>query len=130
MTEAIPSNGNKQRTVFICQGTGCVSGKAIEITNALEKAVKEAGVSGVKIDFTGCHGFCEQGPIAIVNPEGVFYTHVTVADATEIVESHLRDGKPVERLFYKDPVTEEAIPLYKDIKFYRKQCAKDGSNKC
>ena len=121
MTEAIPSNGNKQRTVFICQGTGCVSGKAIEITNALEKAVKEAGVSGVKIDFTGCHGFCEQGPIAIVNPEGVFYTHVTVADATEIVESHLRDGKPVERLFYKDPVTEEAIPLYKDIKFYRKQ---------
>lgn len=121
MTEAIPNNGNKQQTVFICQGTGCVSGKAIEITNALEKAVKEAGLSGVKIDFTGCHGFCEQGPVAIVNPEGVFYAHVTVKDAAEIVESHLRDGKPVERLFYKDPITEEAIPLYKDIKFYSKQ---------
>jgi len=121
VTEAIPSNGNKQRTVFVCQGTGCVSGKSIEITNALEKAVKETSLSGVKIDFTGCHGFCEQGPVAIVNPEGVFYTHVTVEDATEIVESHLRDGKPVERLFYKDPVTGEAIPLYKDIKFYSKQ---------
>jgi NADH-quinone oxidoreductase subunit F len=107
--------------VSVCQGTGCVSGKSIEITNALEKAVKEAGLSGVKIDFTGCHGFCEQGPVAIVNPEGVFYTHVTIDDATEIVESHLRDGKPVERLFYKDPVTGEAIPLYKDIKFYSKQ---------
>jgi NADH:ubiquinone oxidoreductase subunit F (NADH-binding)/(2Fe-2S) ferredoxin/NAD-dependent dihydropyrimidine dehydrogenase PreA subunit len=121
VTEAIPSNGSKQRTVFVCQGTGCVSGKSIEITNALEKAVKEAGLSDVKVDFTGCHGFCEQGPIAIINPEGVFYTHVTVEDATEIVESHLRDGKPVERLFYKDPVTGEAIPLYKDIKFYSKQ---------
>ncbi len=121
MTEAIPSNGSKQRTVFVCQGTGCVSGKSIEITNALEKAVKEAGLSDVKVDYTGCHGFCEQGPIAIINPEGVFYTHVTVEDATEIVESHLRDGKPVERLFYKDPVTGEAIPLYKDIKFYSKQ---------
>ena len=121
MTEAIPNNGNKQRTVFVCQGTGCVSGKSIEITNALEKAVKEAGLSDVKVDFTGCHGFCEQGPIAIINPEGVFYTHVTVEDATEIVESHLRDGNPVERLFYKDPITGEAIPLYKDIKFYSKQ---------
>jgi NADH:ubiquinone oxidoreductase subunit F (NADH-binding)/(2Fe-2S) ferredoxin/NAD-dependent dihydropyrimidine dehydrogenase PreA subunit len=121
VTEAIPNNGNKQRTVFVCQGTGCVSGKSIEITNALEKAVKEAGLSDVKVDFTGCHGFCEQGPIAIINPEGVFYTHVTVEDATEIVESHLRDGNPVERLFYKDPITGEAIPLYKDIKFYSKQ---------
>lgn len=121
MTEAIPSNGSKQRTIFVCQGTGCVSGKSIEITNALEKAVKETGLSDIKIDFTGCHGFCEQGPIAIINPEGVFYTHVTVKDATEIVESHLRDGKPVERLFYKDPISGESIPLYKDIKFYSKQ---------
>jgi NADH:ubiquinone oxidoreductase subunit F (NADH-binding)/(2Fe-2S) ferredoxin/NAD-dependent dihydropyrimidine dehydrogenase PreA subunit len=121
VTETIPSNGKKQRTVLVCQGTGCVSGKSIEITDALEKAVKENNLSDVKIDFTGCHGFCEQGPIAIVNPEGVFYTHVTVEDAAEIVESHLRDGKLVERLFYKDPVTGEAIPLYKDIKFYSKQ---------
>ena len=121
MTEAIPNDGNKQRTIFVCQGTGCVSGKSIEITNAIEKVVKEAGLSDVKVDFTGCHGFCEQGPIVIINPEGVFYTHVKVEDATEIVESHLRDGKPVERLFYKDPVTGEAIPLYKDIKFYSKQ---------
>ena len=121
MTESIPSNGSKQRTVFVCQGTGCVSGKSIEITEALEKAVKEAGLSDVKIDYTGCHGFCEQGPIAIINPEGIFYTHVTVEDATEIVESHLRDSKPVERLFYKDPISGESIPLYRDIKFYSKQ---------
>jgi len=121
VTEAKPSNGNKQRTIFVCQGTGCVSGKAIEITEALEKLVAELGLEGVKIDFTGCHGFCEQGPIAFVEPEGIFYAQVSVADVPEIVESHLRDGKPVERLFYKDPVTGEAVPYFKDIKFYSKQ---------
>jgi NADH:ubiquinone oxidoreductase subunit F (NADH-binding)/(2Fe-2S) ferredoxin/ferredoxin len=117
VTKTKPSN-NDQRTVFICQGTGCVSGKSIEITEALAKAVKEEKLNGVKIDFTGCHGFCEQGPVAIVEPEGIFYTHVTVADAPEIVKSHLRDGKPVERLYYKDPATGQAIEYHKDIKFY------------
>jgi NADH:ubiquinone oxidoreductase subunit F (NADH-binding)/(2Fe-2S) ferredoxin/Pyruvate/2-oxoacid:ferredoxin oxidoreductase delta subunit len=120
VTEAKPSN-NHQRTIFICQGTGCVSGKSIEITEALKKAVAELGITGVKIDFTGCHGFCEQGPVAFVEPEDIFYTHVSLADVPEIAESHLRDGKPVERLFYKDPVTGEAVPHFKDIKFYSKQ---------
>jgi NADH-quinone oxidoreductase subunit F/NADP-reducing hydrogenase subunit HndC len=109
---------NDLRTVFICQGTGCVSGKSITITEALAKGVKKEGLNGTKIDFTGCHGFCEQGPVAIIEPEGIFYTHVTLADVPEIITSHLRDGKPVERLFYKDPVSGQAIPYYKDIKFY------------
>ena len=120
MTEAKPSNNN-QHTIFVCQGTGCVSGKAIEITAALSKAIDEQGLKGIKVDFTGCHGFCEQGPVAFVEPEDIFYTHVTVEDVPEIVESHLRDGKPVERLFYTDPVTGEAVPRYHDIKFYSKQ---------
>ena len=120
MTTSTPRKSD-QRTVLVCQGTGCVSGKAIEITEALAKAVKDAGLSGVKIDFTGCHGFCEQGPVAIVEPEGIFYTQVTVADVPDIVTSHLRDGKPVERLFYQDHVTGQAVPYYKDIKFYSAQ---------
>jgi NADH:ubiquinone oxidoreductase subunit F (NADH-binding)/(2Fe-2S) ferredoxin/NAD-dependent dihydropyrimidine dehydrogenase PreA subunit len=120
VTEAKPSSKG-QRTVFICQGTGCVSSKSVEITRALAEAAAEQGLSGVKIDYTGCHGFCEQGPIAIVEPEGIFYTHVGTDDVAEIVTSHLRDGKPVERLYYKDPVSNEAIPLYKDIKFYSMQ---------
>jgi len=121
VTEAKPSNGHKQRTIFVCQGTGCVSGKSVEITEALEKLVAELGLEGVKVDFTGCHGFCEQGPVVFVEPEDIFYAQVSVADVPEIVESHLRDGKPVERLFYKDPITGEAVPYFKDIKFYSKQ---------
>jgi NADH-quinone oxidoreductase subunit F len=110
-----------QRTIFICHGTGCVSGKAFEIREALEKEVARLGLDGVGVDFTGCHGFCQQGPIAVVEPEGIFYTHVTVDDVPEIAQSHLRDGRPVERLFYKDPTSGEAIPHYKDIPFYNKQ---------
>ena len=110
-----------QHTIFVCHGTGCVSGKAFEIRGALEKAVAKLGLKGVGVDFTGCHGFCQQGPIAVVEPEGIFYTKVTVEDVPEIAQSHLRDGKPVERLFYKDPVSGEAIPNYNDIPFYNRQ---------
>ena len=57
----------------------------------------------------------------VIEPDGIFYTHVEAEDAAEIVSSHLRDGKPVERLFYRDPVTGQAIPLYSDIRFYAEQ---------
>jgi len=78
-------------------------------------------MADVTVDFTGCHGFCEQGPNVVIEPDGIFYTHVEAEDASEIVSSHLCDGKPVERLFYRDPVTGQAIPLYSDIKFYSGQ---------
>jgi NADH:ubiquinone oxidoreductase subunit F (NADH-binding)/(2Fe-2S) ferredoxin len=112
---------NLKYTIFICEGTGCVSGKSSEIRQALEKEITELGLTNVKVDFTGCHGFCEQGPIAIIEPGGIFYTHLTVDDVRDIVQNHMIEGKPVERLFYRDPVSGQPIPLYKDITFYRKQ---------
>ena len=122
MPKKKPARGAaSQRTILVCHGTGCVSGKAFEIREALEKAVAKLRLDGVKVDFTGCHGFCQQGPIAVVEPEGIFYTHVSVDDVPEIVSSHLRDGQPVARLFYKEPVSGQAIPYYKDIPFYNKQ---------
>ncbi len=110
-----------QKTIFICEGTGCVSGKSVEIREALERSVNESGLENVKVDFTGCHGFCEQGPIVVVEPEGIFYTHVNVEDVAEIVQSHLRDGQPIERLFYRDPLSGQVVPRHKDIDFYAKQ---------
>ncbi len=112
---------DNQCTIFVCHGTGCTSGKSVEIRLALEKEVGELGLGNVKVDFTGCHGFCEQGPLVVVEPEGIFYTRVTVEDVPEIAQSHLKDGQPVERLFYRDPVSRQAVPYYKDINFYRKQ---------
>jgi NADH-quinone oxidoreductase subunit F len=114
-------HSNKHCKVLVCQGTGCTSSKSEDIRTALEHEVNQAGLSNIEVDFTGCHGFCQQGPIVVVEPEGIFYTHVKVEDATEIVYSHLKADKPVERLFYRDPVTNEAIPTYHEINFYKKQ---------
>ena len=115
----IHSDGHHK--VLVCQGTGCTSSRSEEIRIELENEVNRAGLSNIEVDFTGCHGFCQQGPIVVVEPEGIFYTHVKVEDAAEIVHSHLKEGKMVERLFYRDPVTGEAIPTYQEIKFYKKQ---------
>jgi (2Fe-2S) ferredoxin len=110
-----------KRTVYVCRGTGCVSGGSDAVYEALRAELKKQGVTGAVIDFTGCHGFCQQGPNVVVEPDGIFYTHVEADDASDIVASHLRAGKPVERLFYHDPVTGQAIPRYADIKFYQGQ---------
>lgn len=111
----------KPRSILFCHGTGCISSKAIEIREAMEKALVKEGITDVKVDFTGCHGFCQQGPIAVVEPEGIFYTHVTVSDVPDIAKSHFLEGNPVKHLFYKDPNTGEPIPLYKNIQFYKFQ---------
>jgi len=115
----IHSDGH--RKVLVCQGTGCTSSRSEEIRRTLEHEVNQAGLSDIEVDFTGCHGFCQQGPIVVVEPEGTFYAHVKPEDAAEIVYSHLKEGKRVERLFYRDPVTNEAIPTYQEINFYKKQ---------
>jgi NADH-quinone oxidoreductase subunit F len=116
------AGANSRGKVFVCQGTGCMSSKSDQIRAALESEVARLGLADrYEVKFSGCHGFCQQGPIVIVEPEGIFYSHVKVDDAPEIAQSHLRDEKPVARLFYHDPVTGEAVPRYQDISFYAKQ---------
>jgi NADH-quinone oxidoreductase subunit F len=110
-----------RHTVLVCQGTGCLSSGSDAVYEALKEEISRQKISHAEVDFTGCHGFCEQGPNVVIEPEGIFYTHVQAEDAPEIVTSHLRDGKPVERLFYRDPVTGKAIPHYSEINFYKKQ---------
>ena len=114
-------SAEKSRRVLICQGTGCVSTKSPDIQAALEQEVEKLGLTNVQVELTGCHGFCQQGPIAVIEPDGIFYAGVQVKDAADIASSHLRDDVPVERLFYKDPNTRQVIPRYADIPFYKGQ---------
>ncbi|ADO77754.1 NADH-quinone oxidoreductase subunit NuoF [Halanaerobium praevalens] len=108
--------------VLICTGTGCVSSGAKTLEESLEEELAAKDLSGeIKIVETGCHGFCEKGPIMIVYPEGVFYCEVQAEDVPEIVEEHLLKGRTVERLLFKEPMTDEQIPSYQDIDFYKKQ---------
>ncbi|NQT71591.1 MAG: FAD-dependent oxidoreductase [Chloroflexi bacterium] len=110
-----------QYTVLVCRGTGCVSGGGDAAYEALKAEVERQGVKNAVIDFTGCHGFCQQGPNVVIEPDGIFYTMVQPEDAEEIVASHFKEGKPVERLFYIDPVSGKPVPLYSQINFYAKQ---------
>ena len=108
--------------VLVCESTACASGKSAEIRTCLEREVARLGLGGrVEVGLTGCHGFCQKGPVVIVEPEGIFYCQVKPGDAKDIVESHLAGGEPVKRLFYRHPVTKEAVPRYEDIVFYRNQ---------
>jgi len=108
-------------TFFVCEGTGCVSSKSPEIRKALEEAVEQLGMSDkAEVGFTGCHGFCQQGPIVVVEPEGIFYCRVKPEDAMKMARAHLAGGEPLQRL-YRHPATKEAIPFYRDIVFYKEQ---------
>jgi NADP-reducing hydrogenase subunit HndC len=108
--------------VLVCTGTGCVSSGSKKLKEMLTDELEKHGLQNeIKVIETGCHGFCEKGPIMIVYPEGVFYCHVEADDVAEIVEEHLLKGRIVERLLFKEPLTEETIPSYQDIDFYKKQ---------
>jgi NADH-quinone oxidoreductase subunit F len=93
------------------------------VYEALKAEVTRQGLKNAAVEISGCHGhgLCEQGPSVVVEPEGIFYIRVQAEDAREIVTSHLRDGKPVERLLHHDPVTGKAISRYSEINFYKKQ---------
>jgi NADH-quinone oxidoreductase subunit F len=111
-----------KKTILVCQGTGCVSSNSPQIKEAIETAIESNGLTGkVDVKLTGCHGFCQQGPIVIIEPEGTFYTHIKVEQGEEIVTSHIVNNTPLEKLYYKDPTTGEPIPNYSEIPFYKHQ---------
>jgi len=112
---------DKKYVVRVCLGTGCVSGGSLNVYEALKRDVESSGLKDITIDFTGCHGFCQRGPIVDIDPGSIFYSEVKEADVTNIVQLHLQEGKFIDRLFYRDPSTGEAIPSSQDIPFYSNQ---------
>lgn len=111
--------------VLVCSGTGCMANGSLNVIEIF----KELGANvstltdydKVTIVPTGCHGFCEQGVLVVIPDLHTTYVKVKVDDVEEIVTSHIRDGKPVERLLYTDPATGQKIQKSEDINFYAKQ---------
>ncbi|MHA1977397.1 MAG: NADH-ubiquinone oxidoreductase-F iron-sulfur binding region domain-containing protein [Candidatus Hodarchaeales archaeon] len=122
MTQTETISRYSQTTVLICKGTGCVSTKSEDISKEFHEQLRNVNLHNkIKVDFTGCHGFCAQGPIVIIEPEGIMYAQVKVADIEEIVASHLKDGIPVEELYFVDPKLNKSVAKYDEIDFYSKQ---------
>lgn len=107
---------------MLCAGTGCVSNNAFRVKEALEKEIRRFNLEDeVLIVMTGCNGFCAQGPIMVVQPDGIFYQMLTEEDIPHLVEEHLLKGRPVRRLMYTPSEKEKPIPRMSDIGFFKKQ---------
>jgi len=110
------------KTILLCQGTGCISGGATQIEPALAAEISRYNLQDkLQIKHTGCHGFCQRGPLVVIEPEGTFYTHVTPADIPEIVVGLKDNAPPVARLLYYDDLLARPIPSFHNIPFYYKQ---------
>ena len=108
--------------ISVCGGTGCRASGAEAVVDAfLDEIGRRELQIGVELKETGCHGFCEQGPVVVIRPKKIFYRRVKPEDVPEIISETLLRGKIIERLLYVDPVTGEKIVSEPDIPFYKKQ---------
>jgi len=108
--------------ITVCGGSGCRASRAQEVTEAFKKELKEQKLSK-KVDLkqTGCHGFCEHGPLVVIHPEKIFYQNITVQDIPEIITETITEGKIIERLLYSDSITGKKIKKEDEIPFYENQ---------
>jgi len=108
--------------VAICAGTGCLASGCKEVIAGFREEIERQGLTdAVDILTTGCHGFCERGPVVVIRPQGIFYEHVRGKDVPEIVAETLVKGKVVDHLLYEHPQTGEKIVYERDVPFYRLQ---------
>ena len=116
-----PGSGGRP-CLSLCAGSGCTASGAQEVLQALRKEVERQGLQdAVEVKSTGCHGFCEKGPVMVVWPEKVFYNGVAPRDAAAIIGSVTDGKKPVEKLLYKDPVSGNRILHEHEVPFYARQ---------
>ncbi|UCE64391.1 MAG: 4Fe-4S binding protein, partial [Nitrospirota bacterium] len=112
----------KKPCITLCSGSACHATGSGEVAASIEAEIKKQGVSA-DVDFrkTGCHGFCERGPIIVIHPEEICYFQITPEDVPEIIAETIKEKKVVERLLYTDPETDEKIIHESDIPFYKHQ---------
>ena len=108
--------------VLVCAGTGCTSSHSLRIIENFHKKLEETGYDKeVQVIRTGCFGLCAAGPIVVVYPEGIYYSHVKPEDVEEIVNEHIIKGRPVQRLIYKEHDESGVNTTLNDSDFYKKQ---------
>jgi len=108
--------------LLVCAGTGCVSSGSFKVKEALEKEIARRRLQDeVQVVATGCNGFCERGPIVMVQPDGIFYQLLKVEDVPRLVEEHLLKGRPVKKLMYVPPAEDKPVPKMQDIEFFKHQ---------
>ena len=120
--EAEEERDKMQSYITICGGTGCQGSGCQEVIDELKEQMEERDLGDrVGLKVTGCQGFCEQGPLMVIRPEGNFYCKVEPEDVEEIFDKTIKNGEAVERLEYVDPLSDEKIVDFNEIPFYKHQ---------
>ena len=116
--------------LMLCAGTGCVASGTMKVRAALQEELIKRGLGEeIKVVMTGCNGYCAEGPVMVVHPDEVFYQKVTVEDVPALVEEHFLKGRPYQKLMFKEPEKKTAMPLMKEIPFFKYQVLRVLRNK-
>ena len=110
----------REKHILVCRGTGCTSSKSPKIIEEFRRILKEKEIENVRVIQTGCFGLCAKGPIVIIRPEDTFYAMVKPEDCEEIIQTHIIEGKEVERLLCKD-IDGTLVKRLDELNFYKKQ---------
>ena len=122
--EAKRREEGRTQKILVCCGTGCLASGSKQVAEAFAHEVAERGLEaevGLFVKTTGCHGFCERGPLVVFQPSGILYTKVKPTHVAQIVEKTVIGGEVIPRLVYKNPVDGGRIPQYDEIPFYKHQ---------
>jgi NADH-quinone oxidoreductase subunit F len=108
--------------VSLCGGTGCLACGCQAVADEFKRQFETKGLSDkFLLKMTGCHGFCERGPVVVIHPQGIFYQNIAPEDVEEVVTKTLVEGQVVNRLLYRDPQTDKEIVHEEDVPFYKYQ---------
>jgi NADH:ubiquinone oxidoreductase subunit F (NADH-binding)/(2Fe-2S) ferredoxin len=110
--------------ILVCCGTGCLASGSKQVAEAFAEEVARRGLDAsvaLFVKSTGCHGFCERGPLVALQPSGILYTKVKPTHVPQIVEKTVLGGEVIPALVYKNPVDGERISSYAEIPFYKHQ---------
>ncbi len=123
-TAARERNAARRQQVLVCCGTGCLASGSKKVAEAFSAEIAARGLDaevGTFVKTTGCHGFCERGPLVVLQPLGILYTRVKPGQVPRIVEETLIGGEVVPHMLYKNPVNGERVEQYGDVPFYAHQ---------
>ena len=118
----LATGGEDTLKIRVCAGSTCNATGRAALSDALRAELDKRGLGDkVRVVLTGCHGLCQEGPIIVVHPQGVFYPRLKPKDIAEIVATSVVGDGVVERLLYVDPATGATVPLEKNVPFYAGQ---------
>ena len=111
-----------KRIVSVTNGTDGKTRHSDAVVRAFIDEVEKQGLADkIIVKSTGCHGFCEKEPSAVIFPEEIFYASLKPEDVSQIVSETLANGNTIERLLYEDPTTGQKIAKESEIPFYKYQ---------